>query len=612
MATATSTPIERLYQRLSGAGTIQALRLLLTDIKAIERALQGDSSLETLREEVFAGLLRLVRDQPDQARDILLGDLLPLCLRAKEERPGDGDRGRYGEILRRWIDEFPGSVRAKLLNAVFPVVVQAMKDHRVRPACATVWALCHRTDDVVEALAEIASARDDEIGDLALSVRVHLGVPRTDREGLLTDLHRRAERRWNHSLVSSLTELADRASIDLVFRRLDGGGLSPDDQAVLPYFAAQITAAICEHHFDDEALQDDVWKRLTSGATDGRIRSALIMNGQLAGRVDSPHVLSTYLNLLEGDPAPRGDVIYYRTEELARPRQLLGWELEPGARALEVILRDAQSASAMQSVWSTLESRRKLLAWETLFSLGRTDLSQLVVSAIGSETNGYALGQMFEIASCLAMDPLPACVPDLIAARFTHVTDKEDQRMIAHIGAIGVAHSAQSEEAFRALLNYEKVKESGVLLSLINALADCADALTGSDRLDAEAVLFQSTEGDQPQHLRSAAAAALAKLIRRGRLRRPSVEKILALLRDDSLDVFARRELIDASGHTGGSPPDPELVTLLSTIAGKGPTADAPAVGAENAPGLRQVALGALARLGVLASNGNFSVNYSA
>jgi hypothetical protein len=606
MPTVERTQVERLYQLLMEAGTIETLRPLLREIEVVERTGQDAVEIDGLREQVFDGLLRLAKDLPEEASAILLDDLLPLCLRRKEDWPGMSMRGRYDEMLRKWIDEFPGPVRDTLRAAVTSVVADAMKGPRVEPACATIWALGHRTAEIVATLEAIANAHDDEIGDLALRTRVHLGVPDTDRAEVLTELHRKAERRWNHSLVAAFQELADRDSLDVVFGRLKGEASSPEDAEREPFLddvAMQIPSAIADRYPQDGLLQDGIWRRLMAAPSAERLRSALIMNSSFAARVDSPEVVLTYLGLINFDASVRRDVFYYRLEDLVRPRQLIGWDSDPGDRALSVLRRDACDGTAMEDNWATQELGRKLLAWETLLSLGRADLTRLIDSAVDAETNGYVVAEILNIIACMAVDPLPACVPELIAAVFTRIGAKHDQRLIAHIGAIRVAHSAQSEEAFWALTKHVSVKEEGVLLSLIEALADCAAAMIKSGKLDAETILWQSTAEDQPSPRRIAAAAALSRLIRRRLLQRPCVDLILDRIRDESLDVFARRDLLDASSHIGGGDQEPQLLEVLRTIAAEGPVVDDPPAGTYLVPELGHVALGALARLGVLATD---------
>ena len=305
------------------------------------RGSEGEAEIDSLREQVFEALLRLTRDRPDEARSVLLDDILPLCLRSKDERPRLSMRWRYDEILRTWLDAFAGSTRADLRAVVLSKILEALQGQRVKSACATLYALGHRTPEVVDALAGIASTHDDETGDLAVRTRIHLGVAETERGPIVAEVHRRAARRWNHSLVACLRELADHGSLDIVFGRL-AVEEPPTDAEPAPFLdesAAQIPSAIAEANADDGALQDAVWQRLVSGGMAKGVRSSLIMNGELAGRIDSPQVVTTYWGLLETESAVRSDVVYYRLEDLVRPRQLDGWVRDPGDRALAVLAR---------------------------------------------------------------------------------------------------------------------------------------------------------------------------------------------------------------------------------------------------------------------------------
>jgi len=605
MSTGQNEDIGRLCRRIEEASTLGALRPLLQDIAELERASQGEADIDSLREQVFEAMLRLARDQPDEARSILVDDLLPLCLRSKDEWPRLSMRGRYDEMLRTWLDAFPGSIRGSLRAVVLSKILEALKGQPVKPVLATLYALGQRTPEVVDALAGIASTHDDETGDLALRTRIHLGVPGAERGPIVADVHRRAEKRWNHSLVACLRELADRGSLDFVFARLVVEEPSPDEEPApfLAESAAQIPSAIAEANADDSALQDEVWQRLVSDGMLTGVRSALIMNGELAGRIDSPQVVATYLSLLETEWEVRSDIVYYRLEDFVRPRQLDGWVRDPGDQAISVLKRGAVAGTGMEATWVTQELRRKLLAWETLLSLCRKDLSPLMHSAVDAEINGYVIGELFEIASCMALNSLPPCVPELIAGVFTRVADEDDQRLISHIGAIGVAGSARSAQAFTALMSFGAVKREGVLLSLIDALADCAAAMIDSGRSNAETVLWKAARSEELAHRRTAAAAVLAKLIRRNVIRRPSVRDLIDLIQDQSLDIYARRELIDACGHIRQGGPEIELFAALRTIAVKGVPAAGPETEPGTLPSLSPIALGALARLGVLAND---------
>ncbi len=605
MSTTQHEDIGPLYRRLEEASTVSTLRPMLQDIAELERASEGEAEIDSLREQVFEALLRLTRDRPDEARSVLVDDLLPLCLRSKDEWPRLSMRGRYDEMLRTWLDAFPGSTRDNLRAVVLSKILEALQGQRVKSACATLYALGHRTREVVNALAGIASAHDDETGDLAVRTRIHLGVPGTERGPIVADVHRRAQKRWNHSLVACLRELADHGSLDIVFARLAVEEPPPDEDPApfLDESAAQIPSAIAEANADDGALQDAVWQRLVSGGMAKGVRSSLIMNGELAGRIDSPEVVATYLGLLETESAVRSDIVYYRLADLVRPRQLDGWVGDPGDQAFSVLKRDAVAGTQMEAAWVTQELRRKLLAWETLLSLGRTDLSPLMHFAVDAETNGYVIGELFEIASCMALDSLPPCVPQLIAGVFTRVADTDDQRLIAHIGAISVAGSARSEEAFTALMSFATFKQEGVLLSLIDALANCAAALIDSGRSTAEEALLKTARTGELAHRRTASAAALAKLIRRNVIRRPNLRDLTDLIQDQSLDIYARRELIDACGHMRQAGREAELFAALRTIAVKGVTVDGKDTEPGTLPSLSPVALGALARWGVLAND---------
>ena len=162
-------------------------------------------------------MIRLTTGHREAAESIVLDDLLPLCLRTKDEWPDRNMRRRYDEVLRGWLDTFSGADRAELRDAVLATVRRALDGPRLAPACGTILTLAYRTKELVDALDAITSAHDGNDGDLALRTRVQLGVTDADRAGIVAELHRRATSRWNYSLVAALEELADRDSLEVIF-----------------------------------------------------------------------------------------------------------------------------------------------------------------------------------------------------------------------------------------------------------------------------------------------------------------------------------------------------------------------------------------------------------
>jgi hypothetical protein len=602
MAATQDDRINGLKKQLPEADTIEALRDLIRQVDAFQPAGLDAELLGDLREEVFERVRRLSTGRPREIKDLLVGHLLPLCLR----EAGTGVRRRdYREFLRNWLDDYPGTDRHDLRDAVLAEVVVALTSAGPEYAVSTAAEIGYRDQRVIAALRAIVATHDNELGDQALQAIVRLGVPRKHRDELLGLLHQRAAVRWTPMLVASLQELPHKNNLDLLLGRVRSVPSGPGIGMILEELTLQAVAAIAELHADDANLQDIIWQRIATlqNETEGPIERVLRRNGRLAEGVDTPGVVPTYFKLLDSEVGERYGIIYDRLEALTKPRQLLGWDSGLDDRKLEIILSDACAGSGMVGNWSTRGRRQKLLAWETLLCLGRREAQKLLGRAVASETNGYVVAEIFDIGACLEIDPLPPDVPELIAARSSQVLDEESQRLIAQIGAIGVAHSARTRAAFDALLGYEAIGARGVLLSLVEALADCAaERIAAGDR-DIEGTIWNAARGDQHANRRTAAVAALARLLRRRVVRPPSVGDLLAIIRDETLKTYERRELIDAIGHLDPAFSDSEVVSGLKTIVTEKAKPDSATTNDTGWQAITSVALGALARLGVLAND---------
>jgi hypothetical protein len=256
----------------------------------------------------------------------------------------------------------------------------------------------------------------------------------------------------------------------------------------------------------------------------------------------------------------------------------------------------------MEGRYMTQGLRRKVHAWHALFSLERRDALNGLGLAVEVERNGYAVGAVLEVAACFRVDPLTRRACEFIAGKFAGMADDEGERVSAHVGAIALAHASESRSGFEALLGFGMVREGGVLISLIDALADNAAALIRAGDTTAVEQLWQTAQAGQPEFRRTAAAAALGRLIRR-RLLHPLPEaRVLGLLRDGSLDAYARREVLDALGYPPPGALPAEILRTVRRFIDGAPSGDGTAGAGRQSVDFRAVALGVLARQGLLES----------
>jgi hypothetical protein len=593
----------RLAQRVTGADRAASLRQVFPEILRIEEDwIEGDD-LDELRLQAFEALTGFTDQEKEVAQDSLFNDLLPLCLRTRDEWKNPGAARQYDEILKFWLTRFPTSASFITRHALLARLIAALDGPTAERACRLIGMIGYRDEMAFGRLCDLARAGANAIPDVALHVLSVLGVPPSwHTEVVQLWLERAAAVPWSHDLIGAAKQLAAKEILDFVFARwLTRDNLSRPDAArnLLSHLALAIPAAITEQFPTDAALQDRVWDHLRAleVAAPDLFLQRILSSTQIAHGCDSPGVVRYYLSTLAGKPQAR-DLAYFRLEECDRPRQLLGWQENPSQEAVRIMLEDAGAATEMAGSFMTQDLRRKLCAWQTLLCMGRGETLGAGGTAIAHERNGHAIGAVLDLVACFKLDPVPPRIRDLIAGEFGDIASEESERVSSHIGAIAVARSSGSLSGFEALLGFNLIRQGGVLISLLDGLTDTAAALIQAGDASAVERLWQAAAPGQPEHRRAAAAAALGRLLRRNLLGPFPVDRVTELAEDESLDPFARRELLESLGHLPAGEALPQIEGTLRHALDYRPRGNAETHEAD----FRPVALAALARLGLLAS----------
>jgi hypothetical protein len=595
--------LDWLKQRVTGAGGVPALLRVLEDLQGLEPKQERAEDVDELRLEALDALIRLTQETPVEAAPIILRHLLPLCLRAREEWRAPRVAHRYDEALSAWLDRYPALHRYTLRAAVLEALAESLAGPAVVRASRLIGRLGYRDEQVAARLLELARRGPEAVRDVAIHVLAVLGVP-PSRQAALVELwlERASAVPWNNDLIGAAKRLASPEILGPVFERwLTPENLRDSDAArsFLPGLAIAVPAAVAEAFPDDAGLQDRVWDRLRAlePSAPDLFFMRVLGSTQVAHPCDSPGVVRYYLSRLADDERNR-DLAYIRLEECDRPRQLLGWEEDPGQRVVQSVQQDASAATAMVGSFMTQDLRRKLRAWETLLSLGRGKALAHFGEAVAGERNGHAVGAVLDLAACFRLDPVPPRVRDLLACEFGEIED-DSQRLSGHVSAIAVARASGSASGLEALLAFSLIGEGGVLISLPEGLADTTAALIKAGHAAAPERLWQAAAPGQPEHRRAAAAGALGRLLRRNLLHPLPVDRLVALVEDETLDRAARRDVIEGLGHLPATEVPPQIAQAL-----RGALAAPPAVPGGNGEewwgDFRPVALAALARLGLL------------
>ena len=598
--------IDWVKQRIAGADGIPSLLRVLEELQKLEPEQEGGEDLDNLRLDAFDALVRLTQDDPGAAGPIILKHLLPLCLRTKGEWRIPLVASRYSEALSGWLDRYPAIRRFTLRAAVLSALTESLVGPAAERASRLIGMIGYRDKQATDRLQDLARTGADAVRDAVLYVLAVLGGP-PPWQGALVRLwlERASTAPWNFDLIGAANQLASAEILDPVFDRwLTPANLQDSDAArqFLPQLAITVPAALAEQYPDDAELQDRVWDRLQAlePANPELFFQRVLGSTQVAHPCDSAGVVRYFLSRLSGDERTR-DLAYFRLEECDRPRQLLGWEEDPGQEVVRAVLQDATRATGMVGSFTTQDFRRKVHAWHTLLSLGRGESLPHFENAVSGEQNGHAIGAILDLAACVRLDPMPPRVRELIAGEFGSMSEDDAERLSSHVSAIAVARASASSSAFEALLAFNLIRKGGVLISLLDALDETAAALIrGGDSSIGER-LWQATALGQPDYRRAAAAAALGRMLRRGLLHALPADRLAALVEDETLDRYARRVVLESLGHlpSGEIPPQIDRVLRRALSDTSPPAGNGEPHGAD----FRPVALAALARLGLLTSD---------
>jgi hypothetical protein len=544
--------LQQFYDGFNTDEVLQALKQL--------EGLQGSGELSTkeryeLQVHAFRTLRELTAETPDVAEVLILEYLLPQCLVTHPD--ASIELHQHRECLADWLNQYPETVRHDLRDKVLDRLYQHLQSSEPVVACWLVSRIGYRTDEVVDALWNIVRQDDDEIGDTAIHTLTSLGVPLVQREPILSELHRRAASRYNHSLVSALAQLADPSSIRVVFNHW----LTPDTCELKPIYGSlvfNIPRCVLDARSDNAALQDEVWQLLTDLAEERPDEfSHEFYLGKTAPSCNSVLVVPVMLEWLgketEGrnNPAWGRYLIGLRLEECVRPRQLKGWEQSLNTAAIELLRQDACQDTGVDGFWTTEEDMVKKKAWETVLRAGHADALNWFDEAVVSETGRFLQQKIIECFALFRFESLPEIIMKWITEEYDELSARKDSReFMRRMAAFRMARSSASREAFDALLNFGFTHQGKAMMQSVYALTEVALHLIGNGDTSVVDELVEAAVDRAQEHQRAAAAYALDHIA----FRFPSLllkhaDRIVPTLYDPRREHYERGTLISVLGQ---------------------------------------------------------------
>jgi hypothetical protein len=193
----------------------------------------------------------------------------------------------------------------------------------------------------------------------------------------------------------------------------------------------------------------------------------------------------------------------------------------------------------------------KEAAWGILFRMMYERALDWFASAVSAETNRYVRKELCDLFACFRLDPLPPEVLPWIVETFdAQSSHPSSAELVARMGAVEVAHSVASVQAFEALLGCGLTFGGQPLLASVEALADVALVLAREGNSAVIETLVDTAVHHPNNARRMAAGRALENLAAEDLLPMQSAAPLLeALLTQEERDPYERSFLVAALAH---------------------------------------------------------------
>ncbi|MCL5952221.1 MAG: hypothetical protein M1132_10960 [Chloroflexi bacterium] len=560
----------RLSEHIRAAKNTDEIRAILGELGSLQD--RGELSFRErcdIQVSAFEAAQQLTINQPDVAESIIVEDLLPFCV--MDSSDANIALHQHREILADWLYQYSETGVGKIRRRVLAALVERLRENPTLGSCWTVSHIGYREDAVVEALWDVVSRQDNELGDTALATLCELGVSSEQQTAILLQLQDRISKRYSRALTSAVAHMGDRTSADLAISRW----LEPQRQDFDPMDISLVLGALrdtLDRRDEDSDLQDHVWRQLMILV---RKRPEefphYLYLGQIATVCNSALMVPGMMDLLaleipsKPNSAWSRRLIELRLRESVRPNQLEGWKNAIVPSAFDLIHEDATRNTGTDLFARTEQMYVKEQAWETALRAGHKDALAWLEDAIVVETSRFLQQEIIDSAACLSIQPLPHFAKQWIIESFDETQPEKDSREFTRrMAAVRLARSNATREAFDSLLHFGIRFKGTVLQESADALTDVATHLVSIGDTTIVPELVQTLMASPISGHRLAAANALNRIASRNQeLVAPHAHDLLALLFDAKRDAFEVGSIIGTLGKISNWPIPDDAVLLL-------------------------------------------------
>lgn len=527
----------------------------LGELEELLREVQQQAASEDLTPAQHAHVARrlltsasdLTLDRPDAARPLIMEFLVPMCLLAVKAGETDHiiETGKLRNLLGEWLEGYVDSSEPSIRAAVLNELNERLHKTPTKECLWAIAAIGYREDSILASVQSLAF-RDDEVGDAALNTLVRLGNPPETRKTVVERLKQKITTGGiRKSFLFCIQETAVADTVALIAPHLrqpdtDSTGRSSENMVLI---GALTKAASADPENID--LQKAVWGTIRNYPAD------VTCSGDFAANCNVEDTVVDYVDWIvngvdEGDPFTRRYIYYDRMAEFIRPRALAGWKLVNAGELLPLLRADATHDTKLTGRYVTSNVRLKEAAFETGFRLGAAVALDWLDDAVSRETSGYVKEIVLELSACQSVDDLPKSVVNLIIEERNIGPRDGTDEFVARTGAIKLAQSAGTRQAFEVLHEFGFTYDGEVLRATAVACAEAARQRIEQGDVDiVQFLLGRAMRHSTPKRHRDVAVDSLCHLAACGLIQEQIAEEILHLV---ELDDVSRCRAIETLG----------------------------------------------------------------
>jgi hypothetical protein len=492
---------------------------------------------------VFEQMRTATADDRDTVAEVLAGPFFEFCIADfVAESPEDSDirlnRQRAREMLPQWIEEYPQDSQLRIISTIFGRIVPLLESEHAVAAIRIVALIGYRDDSVMERLFRIGLS-DVTRAAYCADALVSCGIRCDDRTRAL--LRAIVESDRPQDVGYPLSRMPVSATNDIISRYLQRMSEWSEDNVHL-HIGLAIVAKLVGHANGVNELRHQVWSLAR------RFRSIVLMDSRIAASIDAKDVVTDLLSWIGDFPEIADESLRVwraaiRLEDCTRPVQLASFRAGVTNETANVLSRVAVADTSNGGEFSTMTDKAKEAAWQLLMCCGHGDFVGLLSQGVPNEKNPWIQEKIMKTAACLGVRVLPAFVREWIETPL-NCSAKEPRPFAQREGALALARSAGTYEAFAALLNWGFTFEGHVLLSVSEGLSDVAYSLIRSGDVRIVPELITKLGRSHVAHQREIAASALGNVAGTIHLDSNLVSILTMAISDDTLPGYSRAALV--------------------------------------------------------------------